>query len=48
MTYWDIEESAHRFQKILEALGITKALEAEGIVEGDMVYIGDTALEWGE
>src|SRR5262249_31365036 len=31
MTYWDLDESAERFQRILEALGITQALERAGI-----------------
>ncbi|MHB8628281.1 MAG: GTPase ObgE [Aggregatilineales bacterium] len=48
MTYWEIDESAARFQRILAALGISKALEAEGIQVGDTVYIGEYELEWGE
>jgi GTP-binding protein len=48
MTYWEIDESAARFQRILEALGISKALEDEGIQPGDTVYIGEYELEWGE
>ncbi len=48
MTYWEIDESAMRFQRILEAIGITKALEAQGIQPGDTVYIGENELEWGE
>jgi GTP-binding protein len=48
MTYWDIAESAARFQRILNALGITKALEKEGVQPGDTVFIGDYELEWGE
>jgi GTP-binding protein len=48
MTFWDIDESAARFQRILQALGITKALEKLGIQPGDMVTIGEFELEWGE
>src|SRR5579859_8116186 len=48
MTYWELDESAARFQRILAALGITKALEEAGIQAGDTVYIGEYELEWGD
>ncbi len=48
MTYWELDESAARFQRILAALGITKALEEAGIEAGDTVYVGAYELEWGE
>ncbi len=48
MTYWELDESAERFQRILEALGITKALETAGVQPGNVVYIGEYELEWGE
>ncbi len=48
MTYWELDESAERFQRILSALGITEALESAGVKAGDTVYIGDFELEWGE
>ena len=48
MTYWELDESAERFQRILEALGITQALEEAGVEPGDTVYVGDYELEWGE
>ncbi|MEP7289790.1 MAG: GTPase ObgE [Chloroflexota bacterium] len=48
MTYWELDESAARFQRILEALGITAALEEAGVEPGDTVFIGDHELEWGE
>ncbi len=48
MTYWELDESAQRFQRILAALGITQALEEAGVQPGDTVYVGDTELEWGE
>jgi len=47
MTNWDQYESAARFQRVLEAMGITMALREAGVEEGDTVYIGDTELEWG-
>jgi GTP-binding protein len=48
MTYWELEESAERFQRILKALGVTEALETAGIQPGDTVYIGEFELEWGD
>lgn len=48
MTYWEFDRSVERFQKILEALGITAALEKAGVKAGDTVFIGDYELEWGE
>jgi len=47
MTNWDQYEAAARFQRVLEAMGITMALREAGVEEGDTVYIGDTELEWG-
>jgi len=46
MTYWEYDASIRRFQKILHALGIEDALRKAGVEEGDMVFIGDYALEW--
>lgn len=48
MTYWDNYESIRRFQRILQALGITEALREKGIEEGDPVAIGDYELSWTE
>lgn len=48
MTYWEYEDSARRFQKILDALGIRRALSQAGIKEGDMVMIGEAELEWSD
>jgi GTP-binding protein len=48
MTYWEFDESVARFQRILETLGITKALEEAGVQVGDTVFIGDYELEWGD
>ena len=47
-TYWDYDEAVQRFQRTLQTLGITAALEAEGVQPGDTVFIGDFELEWGE
>ncbi len=46
MTYWEYEENVRRFQRLIEALGIDKALREAGIQTGDTVYIGDYELEW--
>ncbi len=46
MTYWEHFQSIRRFQRILETLGIDKALREAGIKDGDTVFIGDFELEW--
>jgi GTP-binding protein len=48
MTYWEHFQSVRRFQRILETLGIDKALRQAGVQLGDTVYIGDFELEWQE
>lgn len=48
MTHWGYDEAINRFQKVLETLGITAALEKEGVAVGDTVIIGDMELEWGD
>jgi GTP-binding protein len=48
MTYWNEPESVERLQRILAALGVTAALRAAGVREGDMVRIGEGELEWTE
>ncbi|PKN92108.1 MAG: GTPase ObgE [Chloroflexi bacterium HGW-Chloroflexi-6] len=46
MTYWEHSGSVRRFQRIIEAIGIEKALRAAGVQEGDTVFIADYELEW--
>ncbi|MBC8100807.1 MAG: GTPase ObgE [Armatimonadetes bacterium] len=46
MTYWDYDEAVLRFQKILETLGVSAALENAGVKVGDTVFIGEFELEW--
>ena len=46
MTYFEFEATAVRFQRILESMGIAKALVNAGVEPGDTVFIGDEALEW--
>ena len=48
MTYWDVEDALMRFQRILEATGITDALLDAGVKVGDTVFIGEMELEWSE
>ncbi len=48
MTYWEHFESIRRFHRILEAMGIDKALLDAGVQPGDTVIIGDHELEWEE
>lgn len=48
MTYWDNFESLRRFQRILQALGITDRLRELEIDEGDIVHIGKYELVWTE
>ena len=46
MTYWEYFESVRRFQRIMDAMGISDALLEKGVQEGDTVYIGNNAFEW--
>jgi GTP-binding protein len=48
MTPWDQSGSVRRFQKLMERLGVDKALREAGAQEGDTVYIGDYELEYKE
>ncbi len=48
MTPWDQSGSVRRFQKLMERLGVDKALKDAGAQEGDMVYIGEYELEYQE
>jgi GTP-binding protein len=46
MTYWEYDAPVRRFQKLIEILGVDKALRKAGVQEGDSVIIGDYELEW--
>jgi GTP-binding protein len=48
MTPWDQSGSVRRFQKLMERLGVDKALRAAGAQEGDSVFIGEYELEYQE
>jgi hypothetical protein len=44
---WDYYESVDRFQRILDAHGITEALKENGAKEGDLVMIGAGLTDCG-
>jgi GTP-binding protein len=46
-TNFDVEESAERFQRDLDRLGIDGALRRAGVRPGDTVRIGKVEFEWG-
>jgi GTP-binding protein len=48
MTRWEYYDAVMRFQRIMEALGITEALRERGVQPGDTVRIGDKELEWSD
>lgn len=48
MTDFGNEEAADRFQRVLEAAGVSKKLEQIGIQPGDFVHIADAELIWDE
>ncbi len=48
MTYWEHSQSARRFQKIMEAMGVDRELRKAGVEPGDIVLIGDHELQWEE
>ena len=46
MTNWDYYDAIMRFQRILDRMGITEALEEAGVQDGDTVRIGSIELVW--
>lgn len=48
MTDFTNEEAADRYQRILDASGISDRLEELGISPGDVVHIGDMELIWDQ
>ena len=46
MTYWEHPGSVRRFQRLMNTLGIEKALKEAGVQQGDEVRIGEWDLEW--
>ena len=45
-TNFDVEESAERFQRDLERLGVDAELRRAGVEPGDTVRFGEVELEW--
>jgi len=48
MTIWNLDEAVRRFQRTLDRIGVSEALELAGIHPGDTVRIGDKEFEWEE
>jgi GTP-binding protein len=48
MTDFGNDEATERFQRVLEASGANRKLEAAGVSEGDVVHLGGHDLVWGE
>jgi GTP-binding protein len=48
MTMWNLDEAVRRFQRALERMGVTAALEEVGVQPGDTVRIGEKELVWEE
>jgi GTP-binding protein len=48
MTIWNLDEAVYRFQRALDHMGITEALEEAGVQPGDTVKIGNNELLWEE
>ncbi len=48
MTYWEHYGSVRRFQKLMQKLGVDKAMREAGVSDGDTVFVGDFELEWQE
>ena len=48
MTQWEYYDAVMRFQRIMQALGITDALRAKGVQADDTVRIGNKELDWSD
>ncbi len=48
MTVWNLDEAVHRFQRVLDRMGVSEALEEAGVRPGDVVRIGEVELVWEE
>jgi len=48
MTPWSQDGAVRRFQKLMERLGVDKALRDAGAQEGQTVHIGEYELEYQE
>ena len=48
MTNWDYYEAVRRFQRILEAQGISAELRRSGAKQGDLIMVGDWDFNYWE
>jgi GTPase len=48
MTYWEMEESIRRFQRLMDFLGVDDALRKAGVENGDTVCISTFEFDWQE
>uniref|UniRef100_A0A2P2INQ1 GTP-binding protein OBGCic n=1 Tax=Rhizophora mucronata TaxID=61149 RepID=A0A2P2INQ1_RHIMU len=48
MTNWQYIDSNRRFQHVLEACGVNKALMRLGVKEGDTVIVGEMEMVWND
>ncbi|MBL7064678.1 MAG: GTPase ObgE [Anaerolineae bacterium] len=48
MTVWNLDEAVRRFQRVLDRMGVSEALEEAGVRPGDVVRIGEVELVWEE
>ena len=46
MTYWEMEESIRRFQRLMDTLGVDDALRKAGVENGETVCIGEFEFDW--
>lgn len=46
MTYWEMEESVRRFQRLMDTLGVDDALRKAGVENGETVCIGEFEFDW--
>eukprot|EP00246_Nothoceros_aenigmaticus_P016626 TRINITY_DN7722_c0_g1_i2.p1 TRINITY_DN7722_c0_g1~~TRINITY_DN7722_c0_g1_i2.p1 ORF type:complete len:652 (-),score=147.08 TRINITY_DN7722_c0_g1_i2:329-2113(-) len=46
MTNWEYFEAVRRFQHVLNASGVSKALREHGVKEGDTVIVGELEFNW--
>ena len=47
-TNWDYYEAVQRFQRILDAHGVTEALRMAGAEQGDLIMIGELDFNFWE
>ncbi|KAJ7535205.1 hypothetical protein O6H91_12G022500 [Diphasiastrum complanatum] len=46
MTNWEYFEAVRRFQRVLDASGVSASLRDQGIQEGDTVFVGQMEFTW--